>query len=209
MKAQAPDDLSEKDKTADRRVKSVNFTDLELFDYAMGRATNLYGGNFSAYVIALIERDRSLGDSRKLYLDLEHRILGLIRPFGGQPLPQNHSFDFEVPELNLLIEAKSRFPRERQMEYQLLSSLQRASITEPGVRIALVYPTELAEAEKERFRQLEAAGVEGLRVCDLAEFQRYLEALADPSTEDLEQRLRSQQDADARLRDKVRSKKSD
>jgi len=111
MKPEASDHVSDKDKTADRRVKSVNFTDLELFDYAMGRATNLYGGNFSAYVIALIERDRSLGDSRKLYLDLEHRILDLIRPFGGQPLPQNHSFDFEVPELNLLIEAKSRFPR--------------------------------------------------------------------------------------------------
>jgi hypothetical protein len=208
MKPEASDDVSDKDKTADRRVKSVNFTDLELFDYAMGRATNLYGGNFSAYVIALIERDRSLGDSRKLYLDLEHRILDLIRPFGGKPLPQDRSFDFEIPDLNLLIEAKSRFPRERQMEYKLLSSLQRASISEPGVRIALVYPTELAEAEKERFRQLEAAGVEGLRVCDLAEFQRYLEALADPSTEDLEQRLRSQQDDDEKLRQKSRSKET-
>ncbi len=207
MKPEGPDDGSDKDK-ADRRVKSVNFTDLALFEYAMNRATNLYGGNFSAYVIALIERDRSLGDSRRVYLDLEHRILDLIRPHGGETLPGDEAFDFRVSALNLLIEAKSRFPRQREMEYQLLSSLQKAAITDPGVRIALVYPQDLADAEKERFRQLEAAGVEGLRVCDITEFERYLTALADPSTVDLEESLREQQEADAKLRDRSRSKES-
>lgn len=207
MKPETPDDGSDKDK-ADRRVKSVNFTDLDLFDYAMSRATNLYGGNFSAYVIALIERDRSLGDSRRVYLDLEHRILNLIRPHGGETLPENEAFDFRVSPLKLLIEAKSRFPRQREREYQLLSSLQKAAITEPGVRIALVYPQDLADAEKERFRQLEAAGVEGLRVCDITEFERYLAALADPSTEDLQGRLQAQQEADAKLRERSRSKET-
>lgn len=207
MKPETPDDGSDKDK-ADRRVKSVNFTDLDLFDYAMSRATNLYGGNFSAYVIALIERDRSLGDSRRVYLDLEHRILNLIRPHGGETLPENEAFDFRVSPLKLLIEAKSRFPRQREREYQLLSSLQKAAITEPGVRIALVYPQDLADAEKERFRQLEAAGVEGLRVCDITEFERYLAALADPSTEDLQERLQAQQEADAKLRERSRSKET-
>lgn len=205
MKPETADDGSEKDK-ADRRVKSVNFTDLDLFDYAMSRATNLYGGNFSAYVIALIERDRSLGDSRRVYFDLEHRILSLIRPHGGEALPENEAFDFRVSPLKLLIEARSRFPRQREMEYQLLGSLQKAAITEPGVRIALVYPQDLADAEKERFRQLEAAGVEGLRVCDIAEFERYLAALADPSTEDLQERLQAQQEADAKLRERSRLK---
>lgn len=207
MKPETPDDGSDKDK-ADRRVKSVNFTDLDLFDYAMSRATNLYGGNFSAYVIALIERDRSLGDSRRVYLDLEHRILSLIRPHGGETLPENEAFDFRVSPLKLLIEAKSRFPRQREMEYQLLSSLQKAAITEPGVRIALVYPQDLADAEKERFRQLEAAGVEGLRVCDITEFERYLAALADPSTEDLQEGLQAQQEADSKLRERSRSKET-
>ena len=185
----SPNDPS---KGAERRVKSVNFADPAIYEFAMRRADTLYGGNFSGYVLALIERDRSLGESRRLLHDLESHIMDIVEPFGGIPAAANDPYDFSVPALNLVIEAQSRFPRERQIEYRLLSAIQKVSLTTPGKRIALVFPENLSAAEKERFRQFETAGIEGLRVCDTAELRRFLAALADPDTADLEDRLREQ-----------------
>lgn len=187
--------------TAERRVKSVNFTDLDVFDFAIRRAESLYGGNFSAYVLALIERDRSLGESRRLLHDLERQILELVKPYGGDVAEDSSGpYDFAVPSLNLLIEAHSRFPRERQLEYRLLNSLQKVSLTMPGKHIALVYPENLPLPERERFRQFESVGIEGLRVCDTAELKQFLSALADPNVAELEASLRAQEQDDAALR---------
>ena len=113
------------EKAPERRVKSVNFTDQVLLDYANQRADNLYGGNFSGYVTALIERDRSMAESRRTLHDLEARILRIIEPYGGRLGQESDSFDFEIPKLEVVIEARSRFPRERHLEYQLLSSMQK------------------------------------------------------------------------------------
>jgi hypothetical protein len=191
----------ESDKGAERRVKSVNFTDHAVFEFATRRADNLFGGNFSAYVTALIERDRSSGESRRLLHDLEGQIMDIVAPFGGVVAASDEAYDFAVPSLNLVIEAQSRFPRERQIEYRLLSAIQKVSLTTPGKRIALVFPENLSAAEKERFRQFETAGIEGLRVCDTAELKRFLAGLADPAAADLENALRVQDAATASLKD--------
>lgn len=193
------------DKGPERRVKSVNFTEPDVFDFAMGRADNLFGGNFSAYVMALIDRDRSLGESRRLLYDLESQIMEIIKPFGGVDATEHDPFDFSVPALKLVIVAKSRFPRERQLEYRMLSAIQKVSITTPENRIALVFPETLGSTEKERFRQFETAGIDGLRVCDTAELKRYLAILSDPSATELEQSLRLQEDGGQMLKSDAKS----
>ena len=183
------------EKAPERRVKSVNFTDLALYDYASQRADNLYGGNFSGYVTALIERDRSMAESRRTFHDLEAKILQIIEPYGGRLGKESDPFDFEVPKLDVVIEARSRFPRERHLEYQLLSSMQKVSFTSPLTRVIVTYPIDLADAEKERFRQFETAGIENLRACDLAEMEKFLASLAQPETEALEDALLDQDNA--------------
>ena len=188
MNAHSPED----DKGTERRVKSVNFTDLSLFDFACERAENLYGGNFSAYVMALIERDRSLSEARRSEHDLESLIHGVIREHGGEVAQQGDPFDFKIPSLRLVIEARSRFPREKQLEYQLLSAMQRVAVQFPDWRMALVVPDDLAAQEKERFHQFEGAGIEALKVCDLSGLRKYVAALADPRTTQLEAALQNQ-----------------
>lgn len=183
------------EKSPERRVKSVNFTDLALYDYASQRADNLYGGNFSGYVTALIERDRSMAESRRTFHDLEDKILQIIESYGGRLGKESDPFDFEVPKLDVVIAARSRFPRERHLEYQLLSSMQKVAFTSPLTRIVVTFPTDLADAEKERFRQFETAGIENLRACDLAELGRFLASLAQPDTEALEDALLDQDNA--------------
>jgi hypothetical protein len=191
------------DKGAERRVKSVNFTDVSLFDFANDRAQNLYGGNFSAYAMALIERDRSLSEARRTKNDLESLILDIILPHGGViarsqdlfgpgDIGDGVLFDFKVPSLRLVIEARSRFPREKPLEYKLLSAMQRIAIQMPDYRIALVIPDDLAPQEKERFLQFEAAGIEALKVCDIESLRKFVEALADPRAEQLEKALLAQ-----------------
>ena len=192
-----PSTSSESDKPLERRVKSVNFTDQALYDFASQRADNLYGGNFSGYVTALIERDRSMAESRRTVHDLESKILQLIEPHGGRLGGKDDPFDFEVPKLDLVIEARSRFPRERHLEYQLLNAMQKVAFTSPLTRIVVTYPSDLADPEKERFRQFETAGIENLRACDLDEMKVYLASLADPATEDLEDALLDQENTKA------------
>ncbi|MFZ9938522.1 MAG: hypothetical protein ACO3JG_15900, partial [Luteolibacter sp.] len=126
---------------------------------------------------------------------LESRILKIIEPYGGRLGKETDPFDFEVPDLDLVIEARSRFPRERHLEYQLLSSLQKVAFGSPLTRIVVTFPTEIAEAEKDRFRQFETAGIENLRACDLAELERYLASLDHPDTEALEEALLDQENA--------------
>jgi hypothetical protein len=184
------------EKPLERRVKSVNFTDQVLLDFANQRADNLYGGNFSGYVTALIERDRSMAESRRTLHDLEAQILRIIEPYGGQLGQEADAFDFEVPSLQVVIEARSRFPRERHLEYQLLSAMQKISFTSPLTKIVVTYPPDIADAEKERFRQFETAGIENLRTCDLTELTRFLASLAQPDTEALEDALLDQEETD-------------
>lgn len=183
------------EKAPERRVKSVNFTDQALYDYASQRADNLYGGNFSGYVTALIERDRSMAESRRTFHDLEAKILQIIEPYGGRLGKESDLFDFEVPKLDVVIVARSRFPRERHLEYQLLSSMQKVSFTSPLTRIIVTFPSDIADAEKERFRQFETAGIENLRACDLAELERFITSLGKPETEALEDALLDQESA--------------
>ena len=184
------------EKAPERRVKSVNFTDQALYDYASQRADNLYGGNFSGYVTALIERDRSMAEARRTLHDLEAQILKIIEPYGGRLGQESDAFDFEVPSLKVVIEARSRFPRERHLEYQLLSAMQKIAFVSPLTRIVVTYPSDLADAEKDRFRQFETAGIENLRACDLAEMERFLASLARPEAEALEDALLDQEDTD-------------
>lgn len=188
-----PSTPSEQDKPLERRVKSVNFADQALYDFAMQRADNLYGGNFTGYVTALIERDRSMAESRRAFHDLEARILQVIEPYGGRLAREMEPFDFEIRDLQVVIEARSRFPRERHLEYQLLNSMQKVAFTSPLTRIIITYPSDLAEPEKERFRQFETAGIENLRACDIDELKKFLESLADPATEGLEDALLDQE----------------
>jgi hypothetical protein len=184
------------DKPLERRVKSVNFTDQALYDFASQRADNLYGGNFSGYVTALIERDRSMAESRRTLHDLEAQILKIIEPYGGRLGQESDAFDFEVPSLQVVIEARSRFPRERHLEYQLLSAMQKISFISPLTKIIVTYPPEIADAEKERFRQFETAGIENLRTCDLNEMAKFLAALAQPGVDELEEALLDQEKTD-------------
>ena len=173
----------------------MNFTDQALLDYANQRADNLYGGNFSGYVTALIERDRSMAESRRTLHDLEFKILRIIEPYGGRLGQEGDAFDFEIPTLSVVIEARSRFPRERHLEYQLLSSMQKISFLSPNTRIIVTYPPDIADAEKERFKQFETAGIENLRACDLNEMEKFLASLAQPGTEALENALLDQENA--------------
>jgi hypothetical protein len=183
------------EKAPERRVKSVNFMDQVLLDYANQRADNLYGGNFSAYITALIERDRSLAESRRTLHDLEARILRIIEPYGGRLGQESDSFDFEIPNLDVVIQARSRFPRERHLEYQLLSAMQKITFLAPHTRIIVTYPPDIADAEKDRFRQFETAGIENLRACDLTEMERFIASLAQPDAEALENALLDQENA--------------
>ncbi len=180
------------DKGPERRVKSVNFTDLTLFDFANDRAQNLYGGNFSAYAMALIESDRSMSEARRSEHDLESLILEVIRPHGGEIARASDIFDFKVPSLRLVIEAHSRFPRDKSLEYKLLGKMQRIAMQMPDYRMALVIPDNLAPQEKERFLQFETAGIEALKVCDIESLRKFVEALADPRAEQLEKALQAQ-----------------
>jgi len=66
----------------------------------------------------------------------------------------------------------------------------------PLTKIVVTYPPEIADAEKERFRQFETAGIENLRTCDLTELTRFLASLAQPDTEALEDALVDQEDTD-------------
>jgi hypothetical protein len=195
-------------KPLERRVKSVNFTDQALFDFASQRAENIYGGNFSGYVTALIERDRSMAETRRTLHDLEVQILKIVEPYGGRLGKDSDAFDFEVPSLKVVIEARSRFPRERQLEYQLLNSMQKLAFTSPLTRIVLTYPTDLADAEKERFRQFESAGIENLRTCDLTEMERFLASLAQPGTGALEDALLDQECTDPVAGGRTKSRSS-
>lgn len=183
------------EKALERRVKSVNFMDQALLDYANQRADNLYGGNFSGYITALIERDRSLAESRRTLHDLEARILRIIEPYGGRLGQESDLFDFEIPKLGVVIQARSRFPRERHLEYQLLNAMQKISFTSPLTRIIVTYPPDITDTEKDRFRQFETAGIENLRACDLTEMEMFVESLDHPEAEALENALLGQENA--------------
>jgi hypothetical protein len=193
-------------KPLERRVKSVNFTDQALFEFASQRADNIYGGNFSGYVTALIERDRSMAETRRTLHDLEAQILKIIEPYGGRLGKDSGAFDFEVPSLNVVIEARSRFPRERHLEYQLLNSMQKIAFNSPLTRIVLTYPPDLAEAEKERFRQFESAGIENFRTCDLTEMELFLASLDQPGTVALEEALLDQESTDPVVGGRIKSR---
>jgi hypothetical protein len=137
-----------------------------------------------------------MAESRRTLHDLEAQILRIIEPYGGRLGQESDAFDFEIPELQVVIEARSRFPRERHLEYQLLSAMQKISFTSPLTRIIVTYPPDLADAEKDRFRQFETAGIENLRACDLTEMARFLASLAQPGTEALEDALLNQEETD-------------
>lgn len=186
-------------------MKSVNFPDPELLEYATQRAEGLFGGNFSAYVLSLIERERSLAESRRTSHDLEDQIAEIIRPFGGKPADsQGKPFDFEVPSLHLLIEAKSIFPRGRTFEYRALSSLQKAALTPDVQHLALVVPDSVTSADKERFKTFLNAGIEKLQVLTIAEFRAFVETLhalySDPDVVGIADAMERQEEINARLR---------
>ena len=165
------------EKPPERRVKSVNFMDASLLEFANHRAEHLYGGNFSAYLVALVERDRALGESRRFLHDLEAAIIDLIQPHAGRPAAEGEPYDFEIRRLRMVIVARSRFPRERHLEYQLLSSMQKLAVTSPRTKIVIVHPADLTEPEKERFRLLETAGIENMWVIDLDQLEEFLNRL--------------------------------
>ena len=58
-------------ETFTRKVKSVNFTDEELFEFAIKRADAHFGGNFSRYMQELVVRDRSLPETKKLMPEID------------------------------------------------------------------------------------------------------------------------------------------
>lgn len=132
-------------------------------------------------MIALIERDRSLGDSRRALHDLDADILEVIQPHGGRLADEGEPYDFVIPDLNVVIAARSRFPRERHLEYQLLSAMQRIAVTSPETRILVVYPSDLATPEKERFKEFEAAGIEKLQAVGLADLRSAVTLNAEQS----------------------------
>ena len=185
-----------KPSSSDRRVKSVNFTDDDLYKFACRRSDNLYGGNFSAYVTELIDRDRSGNETRRSSHDLESRIFSLIEPYGGTHGPKDGLYDFEISNLDVVIEVQSRFPREKQLEYKLLNALQKISFNSPLTKIVVALPNSLPGPEKERFRQFETCGIENLRVCNLNELEVFLASLIQPDTETLENALLDQEETD-------------
>jgi len=162
----------------DRRIKSVNFMDQALCDYATLRADTLYGGNFSGYINALVERDRATAESRRALPDLESRILQIIARYGGTLARETDPFAFEIQHLYVAIKAVSRFPRERPLEYQLLSALHKIAQYVQYRHIIVTYPADAPAADKERFRQLASAGIDRLKVFDLGELELFLADLA-------------------------------
>ena len=169
---------SNQEGTLERRVKSVNFMDQQLCDYACMRAAALYGGNFSGYINDLVERDRATVESRRAAPDFESKILEIIGRHGGVLSRQNDPFGFEISTLQVAIKAVSRFPRERPLEYQLLSDLHRCTTYPQYLQIILTYPSGAPAADKDRFRQIKSAGIDRLRVYDLIEMEQALDQLA-------------------------------
>lgn len=46
-------------KKPERKVKSVNFIDESLFEFATRRSNDQFSGNFSSYILSLVRRDKS------------------------------------------------------------------------------------------------------------------------------------------------------
>lgn len=179
-------------KPPERLIKSVNFTDQGLFDYAQERAESMYGGNFSAYVATLIQRERSEGESRRKIVDLEAQVSAIIAEFGGVEPSRRDAGDFHVPNAKLVIEVKSRFPRGRGQEYSTILQLNKIASFYQDHKLALVFPSDLTPQEEARFRQLETAGIEGFRVCRVDELEAYIKALCSTDVEEVEKALKSQ-----------------
>lgn len=164
-------------KNPDRLIKSVNFTDRSLFDFACRRADSLHGGNFTSYILALIERDRSLPEVNRASFAFEELIGSIVEEFGGQPVSDGSGCDFFVPSLNVVVEARARFPRERAGEYKMIGELHRVAARSPGVKSVLVYPDDLSLPEKERFNHVIAVGINSLKVMSLSELRAFLTRL--------------------------------
>lgn len=163
---------------AGRKVKSVNFTDPALFEFATKRADAQYGGNFSCYILALIERDKSQPWIERVTSIFEDNLHSLITRFKGQAMTSDTGYDYAVPDLNIVVQAKSRFPKERKLEYAMLGSLQSAAARNPDKECILVYPDNLAPQEKERFSEISALGLSTLKVLGTSEFKAFLEQKA-------------------------------
>lgn len=58
-------------ETFTRKVKSVNFTDEELFEFAIKRADAHFEGNFSRYMQELVVRDRASPVTKKLMPEID------------------------------------------------------------------------------------------------------------------------------------------
>lgn len=161
-----------------RRVKSVNFLDASLFEFASKRADEQYGGNFSSYILALVERDKSLPETLRVTSNFEDCLYSIISRFEGQAVDPDTGYDYAVPDLNIVVQAKSRFPKERKLEYAMLGSLQNAAARNPDKECILVYPDNLAPQEKERFNEISALGLSTLKVLGTSEFKALLEKKA-------------------------------
>lgn len=157
-----------------RKVKSVNFTDAALFDFATKRADAQYGGNFSSYILALIERDRSQPEALRATSPFEDSLRSTISGFAGQAMAANAGYDYAIPHLNVLVQAKHRFPKERKLEYAMLGSLQNAATSNPGKDVILVYPDNLPPQEKERFSEVTALGNPALKALGASELKVFL-----------------------------------
>ena len=155
-------------------MKSVNFTDPALFEFATKRADAQHGGNFSCYILALIERDKSQPWTERVTSIFEDNLHSLITRFKGQAMTSDFGYDYAVPELGLVVQAKSRFPKERKLEYAMLRSLQNAAARNPGKEVILVYPDNLAPQEKERFSEVTALGLPSLKVLGTSDFKVFL-----------------------------------
>lgn len=164
--------------TSVRRVKSVNFVDASLFEFATKRADEQYGGNFSSYILALVERDKSLPERLRVTSNFEDFLYSIISRFAGQAVDPDAGYDYAVPDLNIVVQAKSRFPKERKLEYAMLGSLQNAAARNPDKECILVYPDSLAQQEKERFSEISALGLSTLKVLGTSEFMALLEKKA-------------------------------
>ncbi len=167
-----------------RKVKSVNFTDTSLFEFATKRADAQYGGNFSSYILALVERDRSLPEAQRVSSIFEDSLHSLIiTRFAGQATASDTGYDYALPKLGVVVQAKTRFPKERKLEYAMLGSLQNAATCNPDKEVILVYPDDLAPQEKERFSEITALGLPALKVLGTSEFKAFLEMKASSADE--------------------------
>lgn len=164
--------------TFGRKVKSINFTDQALFEFATKRADEQYGGNFSCYMLALIERDKSLPETHRVTSIFEDSLHSIVSRFAGQAVNPDTGYDYAVPDLNIVVQAKSRFPKERKLEYAMLGSLQNAAARNPDKVCILVYPDTLAPQEKERFSEISALGLPTLKVLGTSDFKAFLERKA-------------------------------